>query len=699
MKESESSHAPSASLPSPDLPAPEKRKGTGKRGEAAQLAPEKSVKPGSESIAHPASDNTARRVLARVVETMGGTQRPGQQQMVDEIVATLKARDHLMVQAGTGTGKSLGYLVPLLTRCVEGEMRALVSTATLALQRQILTKDAPVALRALREEMGRSARIALMKGWNNYLCLHRLQGGYPSEGTLFDMPGEEKPGEASGLGREIQRVREWAQTTSSGDRDDLVPGVSDRAWRQVSVSKRECLGRHCPHIDDCFPQEARKQAASADLVVTNHSLLGIDALGANELFPDIDAVVIDEAHELAERVREQASLALSATGVLRVARRVRTHVGCDVDALEEAAEGLCAALAQCEDGLMPTRPDFLCAAMSSVDTAARDVYTQVEELPKDTDAASKTLVKAALDELFDALAAWGRPVEEMITWVSRNLDDGREELLMAPLHVAPALGLRALGDRPAVLTSATLSLGGSFDAVAYENGLMISEVPWRGVDVGSPFDAASQGIVYVAEHLPDPIASGSTPQALQELCELVEASGGGALVLFSSWKGAQAGAEALRERTSCEVLLQGEDSVSTLVQTFRESRDSVLVGTMSLWQGVDVVGDSCRLVVIDRIPFPHPNNPVVQARTRDAHRRGVNGFWAVSVTHAALMMAQGAGRLLRSHTDRGVVAILDRRVVTKSYGAFIMNSLPPLWPTRDPQVVRGALRRLNDSAH
>lgn len=223
---------------------------------------------------------------------------------------------------------------------------------------------------------------------------------------------------------------------------------------------------------------------------------------------------------------------------------------------------------------------------------------------------------------------------------------------------------------------------------------MVSHVPWHGIDVGSPFDVARQGVIYVARHLPVPGREGPSGEALDELVALTQAAGGGVLALFSAWRGLKAGARALREGTSLDVYVQGEETTSALVSRFRNERDSCLVGTLSLWQGVDVVGPSCRLVVIDRIPFPHPDNAVFQALQNDAAKRGVSGFGAVALPHAALLMAQGAGRLLRSSQDQGVVAVLDPRLVTKSYGSFIRATMPQMWPTTDSRIVVQALERL-----
>ena len=620
------------------------------------------------------------RVRDTVVAGMGGTAREGQASMVAEGAAALEDREHLLVQAGTGTGKSLGYLVPLLTHCATNGVRGVVSTATLALQRQILVKDAPVAVDAVASATGVRLKVAVLKGWSNYACLHKLDGGYPTEGTLFDDR------------EEILRIREWVGDTTTGDRDDLVPGVSDRAWHHASVAKPECLGKHCPLIDECFAQAARLEASEADVVVTNHSLFGINACGEGEFFGEYDAVVVDEAHELADRVRSQAAADLTVARVSRVARSLRSNLSIDSTDLDEAGAGLGAAMAPLQEGLLEYRPGALVDAMLILDDAARRASNEVSETQGEP--AAKLLARAAVDELIGALDAWGRDPDQSITYITKDESDNAR-LTVGPLDVSAAIGGVGIGERGAILTSATLALGGNFDVMAAATGVAVSGVPWHGIDVGSPFDHARQGIQYVATHLPLPGRDGPSEQLLDELVDLAQASGGGMLALFASRRGANAGAQALRERTDLTVYLQGEETLAQLIQHFRDERDSCLVGTMSLWQGVDVAGDACRLVVIDKIPFPRPDDPVSRARSMDVERRGGNGFMSVSLTHAALMMAQGAGRLLRSTTDRGVVAILDPRVVTKRYGSFIMRSLPQMWPTTDPRVVRGALRRLS----
>ncbi|MCD4557032.1 ATP-dependent DNA helicase [Schaalia sp. lx-100] len=641
-------------------------------------------------------------VLSRVLSDISGTVRPGQTQMMHAIATAIRDRARVLVQAGTGTGKSLGYLIPSCVHAVTGNARVLISTATLALQRQILTHDAPIVSKVLQGLVGYTPRVALLKGWSNYICMHKLAGGYPDEDTLFDsslLPGESEKteGPTSPIAAEIMSLREWARTTPTGDRDDMVPGPTDRAWRHVSVSRRECIGRSCPMLEECFAHNAREKAAHADIVVTNHSLLGIHATGENDLFSDIDMVVVDEAHELAERVRSQAAVSLSASQLARVTRSARTHGRIDTHFLEEITQELSQILEDLPLGLLYERPQILHDALRRLDEACRDAYTQVSD--SDAEAASKTLARAALDEITAVCAAWSRPAEETVTWVEypEISSTPHPQLVLAPLDVARAIGTVALGQGPAVLTSATLNVGSSFDPIAYECGLFVSDVPWSGIDVGTPFDEAHQGIFYVARHLPPPDPAGISLEALEEIVDLVQASGGGALVLCSSRRAVHSVTEILRSRVRTQVFAQGDASVSSLVEQFRDDVNSSLVGTLGLWQGVDVPGLSCRLVIIDKIPFPHPHDPVIQALSDVAQRNRRSGFWTVSLPRAALLMAQGAGRLLRTSEDRGVLAVLDKRLVTKSYGAMIRRSMPALWPTSDPKIVREALSRLSSS--
>ena len=655
-------------------------------------------------------DRDAREALAEAVRRLGGSLRAGQAEMADRVEAALDAGSHLLVQAGTGTGKSLGYLVPVMLHAATAEERAVVSTATLALQRQVMTKDAPMAADAVEAVTGVRPSVALLKGWQNYLCRHRLAGGYPDDDadTLFSAGAATTPGrvgeaDRGSVGEQIVRLREWAAETATGDRDDLIPGVSDRAWAHVSVSRAECLGPSCPLHEECFPELARAAASQADVVVTNHAMLGIAAAGNVGVLPDYRVLVVDEAHELAGRVRSQGTVSLSAAAVMRVAAAARRGASVVVTELEEAGQRLQLALADLPDGrLADGLPPAGREALVVLDGAARRVLADVRGVSRasrdgGTDAGGAALARTAVADLIDTIERMtSDSVRERrdVAWVERPRAGAEPpRLTLAPIDVAAAIADSLLNDRAVVLTSATLALGGGFEPMARALGLTVASDRWDGVDVGTPFDYARQGILYAPTHLPRP-GRGICEAVLDELLALTEASGGGMLGLFSSRRAAAEAAEVLRGATDLTVYAQGDDQLSTLVEAFAADEDACLVGTLSLWQGVDVPGRTCRLVIIDRIPFSRPDDPVAQARSEAVAAAGGNGFMSVSATHAALLLAQGAGRLIRRPDDRGVVAVLDPRLRTARYGSFLARSMPALWPTGDRDTVLGALGRL-----
>ena len=644
-------------------------------------------------------------LLDEAVAATGGQNRAGQRTMVAHVAQALELQRHLLVQAGTGTGKSLGYLVPALARVGESDQPIVVATATLALQAQIVNRDIPRLLQALEPRPESQAQVALLKGRNNYLCLHKLEGGYPEDepDALFDMPSS-----TSRVGEEVVRLREWADRTETGDRDELKPGVSDRAWAQVSVSAAECLGRRCPLVEECFSEMARSRAAEADIVITNHALLAINAFEGMKVLPEHETVIIDEAHELVDRVTGAVSGSLTVAMVRRAARSVKKHSKADSGALEMAAGTLETAFEGLAEGLLKGLDGRLLTAISAVNDAARTALSDTKPDGQDVDAGLQ-MARSRVSEVHDMssriLEASG---EQDVLWISRQggWENGRyvaasdtdpATLNIAPLSVGLQLRDGLFADRTVILTSATLTVGDSFDVAAGALGLQGEGAPrWTSIDVGSPFDYRKQGIMYVAGDLKPP-GFGVHEGQLERLRELCEASEGGALGLFSSKRAAERAAEYMREHSDLNILLQGESSLKALVEEFSEDVDSCLFGTMSLWQGVDVPGDSCRLVVMDRIPFPRPDDPIAQARTEAVNRHRGNGFMAVSAHHAAIRMAQGAGRLIRSVSDRGVVAVLDSRVATKRYGSFLMKAMPPMWSTQNKAAVIGALARLSAS--
>ncbi|WP_232664689.1 ATP-dependent DNA helicase [Pseudonocardia sp. TRM90224] len=660
-------------------------------------------------------------LLTAAVEAVGGQEREGQRTMADAVRRAITTGEHVAVQAGTGTGKSLAYLVPAIHHAIAKNTTVVISTATIALQRQLVDRDLPRLAKALKPLIGRAPTFAILKGRRNYLCLNKLhgEGGDEPEDQLFD------PFAISAMGRAIKRMHEWADTTEKGDRDELVPGVPDSTWRQVSVTARECLGASkCPVGDDCFAEKAKAEAGKADIVVTNHALLAIDALEGRPVLPEHDVVVVDEAHELVDRVTGVATAELTAGMVSIAARRLGKIIDQDVaDRLAEAGEGLGLMLEDLAPGRWDAMPQAASGALTAIVNAAAGCRTALgSERREEPDAAAgRKLAQAALEDVTDTavrlIAAFEEPdpaKRHDVVWLAeQGPDSGRFKVLRAaPLWVGGLLRERLFGRSTVVLTSATLTLGGNFDALARQWGLpsqatvaeQTDPVPdpeapkWSGMDVGSPFAHARSGILYVAKRLPPPGRDGLPPAYLDEIAGLVEAAGGRTLGLFSSMRAAKQATEALRGRLDTPLLCQGDDSTMLLVKRFAEDEATSLFGTLSLWQGVDVPGPSLSCVIIDRIPFPRPDDPLVTARQRAADARGGNGFLTVSATHAALLLAQGAGRLLRGMDDRGVVAILDPRLATARYGGFLRASLPPFWPTDDRDKVHAALRRLRDAA-
>lgn len=627
--------------------------------------------------------------------------------MAHAVARAFDSGQHLLVQAGTGTGKSLAYLVPAALRALSGDGPVVVSTATLALQAQLVERDLPQLAVVLQQTQGlRPLTWATVKGRANYACLHRVHAGVPDDDGAL-VPLGEVSGEVSGgpLGRAVLRLRRWVERQEAeggpGDRDHLEP-VDDRAWQQVSVGARECLGAQaCPFGAACFAERARARAEHADIVVTNHALLAYHWIEGVRVLPDHDVLVVDEAHELVARIAGVATAELASGAVTRAARRSRRGVEEDVvDRLHSAAEALDVALADAPSGRLHPLPEPVATAVGAVRDAGRAVLSglraqaRADGADPDREAVQRS-VRTAVEDVVSVAARISEQRDGDVVWAEQRARGG-PVLRVAPLSVAGLVRSRMLSSSTAVLTSATLTLGGAFDAVAGSLGLTGEDAPaWEGLDVGSPFDFRRTAMLYVATHLPPPGRQGVHDALLAELTALVDASAGGALGLFSSRAAAVAAAAEVRERLpGLRVLCQGEDTIASLVRQFRDDPAASLFGTLSLWQGVDVPGPSCRLVVIDRIPFPRPDDPLMSARARDVDRRGGNGFLQVSAAHAALLLAQGAGRLIRAAEDRGVVAVLDPRLATARYAGYLRASLPPMWFTADRAVVLAALGRL-----
>ncbi len=658
----------------------------------------------------------------------GSQERPGQRAMVEAVATALGSGEHLLVQAGTGTGKSLGYLVPALT----SGKRVVVATATKALQAQLVDKDLPRLARALEPVLGRTPSYALAKGRGNYVCLQQVHGGpgaredEPSD-SLFDGP-------QSSLGTQVVRLREWAGETESGDRDEVPFPVTDRAWRQVSVSARECLGSKCPDRVDCFSEKAREAAKEADVVVANHTLLALDVFTGVQVLPERDAVVLDEAHEFVDSVTDALSHELALGDVRRAVGAVTDLVSEAVLLrLESARDGLEGVLQVLQPGWVRALDRHALDVLGTLDAAATAACTEItrslaDVQGDDVEAARHERARTSLTAVAEAAREIGTP--SVSSAVYATADGSSTRLRVSPLRVGAALGSRLFGDTTVVATSATLTLGGSFRHAAGQLGLTWlagspvgegephdgrdkaavdealagdEESPpprWKHLDVGSPFDYPRQSQLWVARELPDPgrmpVSWAKEVDAL--LVELVQAAGGRTLGLFSSTAAAVRAAEAVRAATDLPILLQGDDSPGALQHAFASDARTCLFGTRSFWQGVDTPGSACQLVVIDRIPFGHVDDPLSKARLAAASDAGRNGFLEVTLPPAAVLLAQGAGRLIRSTGDRGVVAVLDPRLETAGYARVLLDSLPGFYRARSKDAVLASLRTIDADA-
>ncbi len=651
--------------------------------------------------------------LAAAIEAIGGQPREGQIQMAEAVANALTDRHHLLVQAGTGTGKSLAYLVPAL---VHGK-KVLVATATLALQRQLVERDLPKIQPALEKVLKRDLTFAVYKGVGNYLCLQKMNGAEqdPDGDVLMEIGALEK---------DQKRLKAWAQTSgASGDRDD-APDVDRRVWFANSVSGRECVGKDdCAFGSQCFAVAAKAKAQTADVVVTNHTLLAIEIVDSHPILPERDAVILDEAHEFMDRTTQAVTEELTAARVERAAKMATKHMPSKVTGVfNKAADEFAEALADfasdvrndpSKSGRLAELPRQLEAPIRKVKEAAAAVVALINadsDIIDPDSMAQRARVKGATSEIQTIATKMLRPSAKQVLWFEPTFS----ALHLAPLEVSDVLRRNLLTETPVIATSATLTIGKSFDAIAKSIGFVVGqdiaedEDESKGavdpanvqmLDVGSPFDFASQGMLYLPRHLAEPGRDGPAKDALTELGELIEAAGGRTLALFSSWRGVEMADEHLRRvlaELKMPIITQRRgDAVGPLVDKFAKDPRSILLGTISLWQGIDVPGPACTLVAIDRIPFPRPDEPVMSARSSVADQAGGSGFMQVSLPRAALLLSQGTGRLIRSIDDRGVVAILDSRIVTKRYGSILLNSMPPFYRTSDGTVVKESLKRLD----
>ncbi|MYJ41678.1 MAG: ATP-dependent DNA helicase [Acidimicrobiaceae bacterium] len=620
--------------------------------------------------------------LHGVVSAMpgGGESRPGQFEMCEAVASALDQDRHLVVAAGTGTGKSMAYLAPLAA----GGKKAVVATATKALQDQLVDKDLPLLAQAL----GMPLKFGVLKGRSNYVCRKKLADWAAAAGSgQQQLIAADSAAEAGRIREEISKLAAWADVTADGDRAGLDFEPSVRAWEAVSVSGRECPGAaNCPSGPECFAEQARDRAAEADVLVVNHALYSLHTFTEAEILPPHDAVVFDEAHTLEDIAAGAAGVSITGGRFRHAARAVRAVVGrsATADSVEAAGNILRDALDPHRDTLLTSLPDDLIETVALCRGRLGAAGAEVREA--DGDETRRRMARRLLDALTSDLARASDPDNEDAVWVE---DSGRNPVWRtAPVDVGPMLEERLWSRTPAVLTSATVP-------VNLADRLGLPDDGHDSLDVGSPFDYRSLGLLYCAKHLPGPRDPGWAEAVQQEIARMAVAAGGRTLALFTSYGAMRGAAEAVRETTGLRIYCQGDLPNRELIGRFAAEEESCLFATMTMWQGVDVPGRSLSLVVVDRIPFPRPDEPLMVARRK---RLGPHAFREIDVPRAATLLAQGAGRLIRSAQDRGVVAVLDSRLATARYRQDLLRGLPPLRRTIDLAEVEVFLSDIRRSA-
>jgi ATP-dependent DNA helicase DinG len=669
--------------------------------------------------------------------------------MAEAVAVAIAEGKHLVVQAGTGTGKSLAYLLP----AVRSGQRVVVATATKALQDQLATKELPFLASQLPERPPFS--FAVLKGRSNYLCRQRAEevGGFGAAGAEADAlfaPGADEiesedadraegavPGgygqiptiELGRLGTQIRDLINWSTTSATGDRAELDFEPDPKAWAAVSISARECPGAfRCPSGTNCFAEWARTRAATADVVVVNTHLYATHVASGGSVLPDHDVLILDEAHAVEDIMTAGLGIELTAGRLRALAVAARGLLGADDGPL---ADGVTEVADHLEGALLPLAGQRLLPAGDATRSSratrrrgsAAEVAADTAEIGRVVDLARGRVValsaallrqkaqQATLDEmaaqtgepgpeadstarrtrtvlaaghLADDLAALGAPDADHVSWVETSGSGGRNVALrQAPIEIGPVLAEALWPEVTAILTSATVP-----PLVTEHLGLPPAT---KVLDVGSPFPYRENALLYCAAHLPDRRNPGATAALHEELWELITAAGGRTLALFTSWRAMEAAVEALRPSLRFTVLAQNDLPKTKLLEAFAAEESTCLFATMSFWQGVDVPGATLSLVTIDKLPFPRPDDPLLEARRE---RAGSGAFRVVDLPRATTLLAQGTGRLIRSSTDTGVVAVLDPRLATAGYRRTMLEALPPMKLTTKRAAVLDHLRAM-----
>ncbi len=607
----------------------------------------------------------------------GGESRQGQRDMVTAIAHALSTGQHAVIEAGTGVGKSLAYLVPA---ALTGQ-RVIIATATKNLQDQLAQKDAPTVASVVSR-----TRVAVLKGKSAYLCRNRVDAVQGDAQLSFD-DGSDVP---KGLADQMRRVLSWASSTQTGDRDELTFEVDDRAWRQLSVSPQECLGKNaCPQGASCFHEVAKDTAAGSNIVIVNSHLYASHLASGRGILPAHDFVVFDEAHEVLDVFATLLGSSLNATRLRALASAARPLLGVTfadtTNDLHDTADRLQRALElQIEADQMTGVGEDATRELVTAAELVNKLLEGLRALSGDGAESEARKIRTLGPGIYlsAVLLRFTKPQRgELLYLVKREREI---DLELSIIDVAPRLQEELWGEVTAILTSATIpdtlpqSLGLS--------GVAVQSFP-------SPFNYAEHSLLYVPPDMPARNDPGAEAAIIEELVGLITAAGGRTLALFTNRSVMQRVAEAVAPRLDTPVLVQGSLSRDRIIKQFRDEASASLFAVTSFWQGIDVPGHSLSLVTIDRLPFAAPNDPLVMAR----RERAASPFNDVDLPRATMLLAQGVGRLIRNNSDMGVVAVLDTRLATSSYKNSLFRKLPPMRRTRDRAVVHAFLRALRDS--
>jgi ATP-dependent DNA helicase DinG len=642
--------------------------------------------------------------LRRVTGALAAAEsRPGQERMASAVATAITRKRHLIVQAGTGTGKSAAYLVPAIQAATHGATGSseggqgkpvIIVTASKALQDQLAVKDLPF----IAEHLGTPFDYAVLKGRSNYLCMQRVNEhiaaarGSSKNQAQGQLDLEEL---APAVKLEVKKLTQWSARTESGDQSELDWAPSDKAWSEVSVGSEECPGANrCPAGQECFAENARAKATMADVVVVNTFLYGLDVASDGAILPDHDVVIFDEAHQLEDVMSDTVGVSIGPGRFTKVAQALRRVledpqvVGGVADASLILREALSDEAGNRLSNPLPSGiSKALVAGRNRLEKAAnalRGIETTVDDAKQRLLRAQTLIIR--LTENIDAALSYGT---QYVAFVSGGPEMPRLEI--APLDVGPVMSKSVWSKRTAVLTSATVP-----SSLAERVGLPAATTDQ--LDVGSPFDYEHNGMLYCAVELPDPRQPAYAAAMHAELIALIEAAGGRTLALFTSWKAMDEAAEAVKRGLAGKggepkfpVLTQRDLPKPALIKAFSEDPSSCLFATAGFFQGVDIPGDTLTLVTIDKIPFPRPDDPLLSARRE---KLGPAAFGAIDIPRAAMLLAQAAGRLIRTATDRGVVAVFDNRLGKANYRWDLVRALPPMKRTRHRSEAEDFLREL-----